>query len=74
MKLYGYKEGSHNERVPAVLSEVTVAASPHELRAIARLLGDVAREMESAGFDHVHLADRVASFVEGPQLVFVRAD
>ncbi|MBB6189219.1 hypothetical protein [Rhodanobacter sp. MP7CTX1] len=74
MKLYGYKEGSRNERGPAALSEVTVVASPHELRAIARLLGDVAIEMECASFDHVHLADRVATFIEGPQLVFMKAD
>jgi len=60
MKLFGYEEGNGDQLSPIRLSEVSILTSPSELRAIAKVLNELAAEMESDGFDHVHLTDRLS--------------
>lgn len=74
MRLYGYEKGNRSDQGPMTLSEVTLTTSPAELRAIARVLVDIASEMESASFGHVHLTDRVAQLSDSPELVVMRLD
>lgn len=57
----------------ATLYEASILASPGELRAIAKVLADLAVEMETAGFDHVHLTDRLPSLADGPELIVAKA-
>jgi hypothetical protein len=72
MKLFGYEEGNDDRGVPLTLSEASILASPAELRAIAKVLADLAVEMEADGFDHVHLTDRLAGFGDGPELIVAK--
>jgi len=73
MKLYGYKEGQPPvEGVPVKpLAEVTLVASPDELRRIAQFLNDAANNMESMGsvYCHEHLADKQSGFDGSPHFV-----
>jgi hypothetical protein len=73
MKLFGYEEGNYGRGSPLALCEASILASPVELRAIAKVLADLAVEMEADGFDHVHLTDRVPSFGDGPELIVAKA-
>lgn len=73
MKLFGYEEGSYGSGAPLTLSEASILASPAELRAIAKVLADLAVEMEADGFDHVHLTDRLPGLGDGPDLIVVKA-
>lgn len=73
MKLFGYEEESDGRRTPLTLSEVSLLASPAELRAIANVFADLAVEMEADGFDHVHLTDRLSSLGDGPELIVAKA-
>jgi len=72
MKLFGYEEGNHDRRVPLTLSEASILVSPAELRAITKVLADLADEMEADGFDHVHLTDRLPSLGDGPELIVAK--
>lgn len=72
MKLFGYEEGNDARRTPMKLSEASILTSPSELRAIAKVLTDLAAEMERDGFDHVHLSDRLPDLGDGPELVVVK--
>lgn len=58
MKLFGYEDGNGQQERLMKLSEVSILTNPVELRAIAKVLEQLAAEMESDGFGHVHLADR----------------
>lgn len=73
MKLYGYEcQGAPADDVePAEMTEVTLVATPDELRKIARFLESAANAMERMGNDysHEHLSDRDASFIDSPQLI-----
>jgi hypothetical protein len=73
MKLYGYKEADLevDEPAPSKLVEVTLVASPAELRKIAAFLESAAREMErmGEGYSHEHLSDKDRSFSEAPQFI-----
>jgi F420-dependent methylenetetrahydromethanopterin dehydrogenase len=73
MKLYGYKdEGLDIEQlVPAELAEVTLVATPTELRRIAAFLESAAKEMERMGdtYSHEHLSDKDRSFLKSPHFV-----
>lgn len=73
MKLFGYEEGSEGRRTPLTLSEVSLLASPAELRAIANVFAGLVVEMEGDGFDHVHLTDRLPSLGDGPELIVAKA-
>ena len=61
MKLYGYSDGYREEDDPKLhtLGEVTLSASPEELKKIAKFLIKTASEMEQYGtdFGHEHLSD-----------------
>jgi hypothetical protein len=76
MKLYGYAdEGLPIEAiVPLELAEVTLCASPLELRQMAEFFASCAAEMERMGptYDHVHLSDRLKAFRSSPQFVVAR--
>lgn len=84
MKLYGYESSELNmaepasdevsDVVPLELSEVTLCASPSELRQLAEFLGMCAVEMERMGgaYDHLHLSDQIKSFTGVPQFVVAR--
>jgi hypothetical protein len=73
MKLFGYTdEGLPPERVaPAALAEITLCATPDELRKMAAFLSSCAAEMERMGpvYDHVHLSDRLKEFESSPHFV-----
>lgn len=73
MKLFGYEEGNDARQTPLKLSEASILASPAELRAIAKVLADLAVEMEADGFDHVHLTDRLPALADGPELIVAKA-
>ncbi|BDU21708.1 hypothetical protein [Dyella sp. GSA-30] len=72
MKLFGYEEGNDEQKTPIQLSEASILASPGELRAIAKVLAELASEMEGDGFDHAHLTDRLPSLAGGPELIVVK--
>jgi hypothetical protein len=73
VKLYGYSDqGLPIEEVrPQRLAEVTLCASPGELRRMAEFLSACALEMERMGakYGHVHLSDRCKEFEESPHFV-----
>jgi hypothetical protein len=73
MKIYGYQdENSPAESVgPSEMMEITVVASPAELRKIAAFLLSSAKEMESMGhqFNHTHLADKQPGFEDSPHFI-----
>jgi hypothetical protein len=74
MKLYGYEDGAVDRHAPTALSEVTVMANAEEIRAIARLLADIANEMDRSDFGHVHLNDRISGLEDCPHLIVVKAN
>jgi len=73
MRIYGYidEEASAEKSGPMVLSEVTLVASPEELRNIASFLVSSAQRMERMGasYDHEHLADKQPGFDDSPHLI-----
>lgn len=75
MRIYGYKDGQPPDTVPSQpLAEVTLNATPIELRAISKFLSDCADEMDRMGdrYDHVHLSDRLKQFETSLHFVVVR--
>ena len=78
MKLYGYTEKScETQEAPELLTEVTFAVNPNELRKIANFFNQKAKEIEELGtdFEHEHLADNEDGFDDCPQvIVFNDAD
>jgi hypothetical protein len=76
MKLFGYAETDlpPEEITPSSLAEVTLCASPTELREMANFLSQCAAEMERMGdgYDHVHLSDQLKQFRNSPQFVVCR--
>jgi hypothetical protein len=77
MKLHGYPDQGIpiEDVVPAELAEVTLLATPTELRRMAEFLAFCASEMERMGdkYDHVHLSDHMKDFRRSPHLVVMRA-
>ncbi|RUL69008.1 Imm32 family immunity protein [Dyella choica] len=78
MKIYGYvDEGSAVEDInPSMLAEITVVATPEELRNIAAFLLLSASEMDDMGerFGHLHLADKQPEFRDSPHFVVVNSN
>lgn len=79
MKIYGYaNEGSEPEHVvPVQLEEITLCATPSELRRMGEFLAACAAEMERMGdtYDHVHLGDCMKEFDgASPHFVVAKAD
>lgn len=75
MHIYGYSKDQPIETVvPELLAEITLNASPAELRAMSKFLRDCADEMDRMGseYDHVHLSDRMREFEASPHFVVVR--
>ena len=73
MKIYGYKnEGLSPEEIElSELAEITLVASPEELRKIAQFIKSAADGMEQRGkdFEHEHLSDRYPEFKASPHFV-----
>lgn len=78
MKLFGYyNEGLPIEQVvPAELAEITLCATPGELRKMAEFFETCAAAMDRMGqvYEHVHLSDQVKEFGASPQFVVARLD
>ena len=74
MKLFGYADKTAAAMGPLRLSEVTLACTPDELRAIAEVLTHIASDMEHSEFGHVHLADRIEGLRDSPQLIVMKAE
>ena len=78
MKIFGYNK-SNNSPIeliePFELAEITVNASPFELRKIADFLNFTANNMEAKGdrFDHEHLADNYDCFSDSPHFVVFKS-
>ncbi|HEX4330262.1 MAG TPA: hypothetical protein VH105_25965 [Burkholderiales bacterium] len=73
MKLYGYTQKARraDSKSPEKMAEVTLVASPAQLRKIAAFIENAAREMEEMGdtFNHVHLESHQKGFANSPQFV-----
>lgn len=78
MRLSGYAntEISIEEVVSAELAEVTMSATPEELRRMAEFFLFCASEMDRMGprYDHIHLGDRMKEFEKSPHFAIFRAD
>ena len=73
MKIHGYADAGLEieEIVPAELAEITLVATPEELRRIARFLENCANGMEARGksWEHEHLSDEDRYFKDSPHFV-----
>ena len=73
IKFYGYTQAGRavEQPKPLSLSEVTLLASPSELRRIARFLVRAADAIETQGNDweHEHLEDSELGFEDSPSFV-----
>lgn len=78
MKIYGYAdEGLEIEEiVPAELAEITLVATPEELRRIAKFLENCASGIETRGnsWEHEHLSDKDRYFRNSPHFVVFNPD
>lgn len=78
MKIHGYKdEGLTIDQIePYELAEITLEATPEELREIASFLRTAADDMERLGsnYDHQHLSDKKPGFEKSPHLVVFNAN
>ena len=76
MRLFDYADEGLpiDEIIPATLAEVTLCATPVELRRMAEFLTFCALEMDRMGdaYDHVHLSDLMKEFHVSPHLVVAR--
>jgi hypothetical protein len=76
MRIYGYEDTGQPSGtvVPALLAEITLNATPDELRAMAEFFRGCADEMDRMGesFDHIHLSDRQRQFETSPHFVVAR--
>ncbi len=76
MKLFGYPDQGLpiDEIVPAKLAEVTVNATPRELRRMAEFLQFCASEMDRMGdaYGHIHLSDHMKEFRTSSEFVVMR--
>ena len=77
MKIYGYKDGelAPSEITPSLLKEITLVASPSELRIIATFIAECAMQMEKhkKNWGHEHLSDHYSEFKDSPQFVIHNA-
>jgi hypothetical protein len=73
MKIHGYSDqGLPTEEIQSSeLAEITVVASPSELRRIAAFLLSAADNMEHMGssYSHEHLSDKQPGFDSSPHFV-----
>jgi hypothetical protein len=73
MKIFGYtdKGRSAEDAQPLALAEVTLAATPAELRALAGFIEAAAKRIEAQGqnYDHEHLCDGFKEFSNSPSFI-----
>jgi hypothetical protein len=73
LKLYGHSGGTDADELatPSALAEITLVASPSELRRIAQFLSAAASNMDRMGmaYSHEHLSDWDRSFALSPHFV-----
>lgn len=79
MKISGYNQRDMDQpdfQFGENLVEVTLEASPHELRLIAEFLNEAADKMDSFGaqYSHEHLADSKPEFKRSPHFVVFNSD
>jgi len=79
MKIFGYssQQAGQGRIVPEELAEITLCATPGELRRIGDFLAFCAAEMDRMGdaYDHIHLGDHMKEFeISSPHLVATRAE
>jgi hypothetical protein len=78
MKIHGYSDQGLpiKEIRPEELAEITLVASPAELRQIAAFLSAAADNMERMGaiYSHEHLADKQPGFDNSPHFVVFNPD
>lgn len=77
MNIYGHAaQHGDDDITPQQLAEITLCATPAELRVMAEFLSACAAEMERMGSDysHVHLSDRAPGFRGSPQFVVAAPD
>ena len=78
MKISGFAdEGlSIEDIIHSELAEITLCATPAELRQMSEFLTFCAAEMERMGskYDHVHLSDRHKEFRNSPHFVVMKSD
>ena len=79
MKIYGYanQQVATDHVVPLELAEITLCATPSELRRISEFLFFCASEMDRMGsaYDHIHLGDRMKEFkTSSPHFVVFKAE
>jgi len=78
MKAYGYTNGNkENEYGYCEITEISLAASPDQLREMSKFLLLAAQEMEDMGssYDHVHLQDRSEHWSEAwPDIVVAKSE
>ena len=72
IKLWGYSRSKRQSR-PMELVEVTLAATPIELRKIAKFIEAAADGIDKHGSDwgHEHLADEMPEFKGAPEFIVV---
>ena len=73
MKLFGYTSQGRraDDARPLALAEVTLLATPRELRKIAIFIAAAADAMERSGpsYSHEHVEDKQRGFKKSPQFV-----
>jgi hypothetical protein len=73
MKIYGHKteDLKSSEIVPDELAEITLVATPEELRKIAKFINAAAEGIEKRGnnWEHEHLSDMFNEFEGSPHFV-----
>lgn len=78
MKIYGYshQELPIDEIESLELAEITINASPNELRNIAKFLNSTADDMERLGnsYGHKHLSDVIPEFQNSPHFVVFNSE
>jgi hypothetical protein len=73
VEIHGYakEEQDAENLIPAELAEITLVASPDELRRIAKFLENCAGKIEKLGkaWGHEHLSDQDKGFKNSPHFV-----
>lgn len=78
MEIHGYakEERDVENLIPSELAEITLVASPDELRRIAKFLEHCAGKIEKLGnsWGHEHLSDKDSRFESSPHFVVFNPD
>lgn len=78
MKIHGSADEGRaiEDDSPAELAEITLVATPEELRRIAKFLESCAEEIDARGkaWEHEHLSDKDRSFESSPHIVVFNPD